>query len=876
MIKISSYNCQSSKRNTGGIQKLCDDSDVVFLQEHWLYPEDLPSLNNVHEDFISFAISSMDASSGLTIGRPFGGVGVLWRKALSSYVKPVTYDDDRIIGLEYNKDGARMLLMSVYLPCCSHQNFDSFVYYLAKLKTIIDDFSSPYICVLGDFNADIGKGTEFGNELQSFCNSSQLFVVDVMNLPPSSMTHVNDGHGTESWLDHVVCTKGFTEVINAVEIDYSILSSDHFPVSIIVDVQGCEINCDTHATCMDDRWVVDWGLLGSDDLHAFESAVSDNLRSIVIPDDLLTCEGCASLDHTNVIETYYDQIVTCIRNASEKTIGRKVGGKSRKVVPGWNELVEDKHILLNDLYALWSFVGKPKCGYIFDQLRLARSRFKYALRFCLRNEKELRAKSLADKLVRAPCSMAVFWKEVRRLNCSPPLAPSINGVTGESNIADMWKEHFSGILNSVDNPSCKVSVLHKLSLDDCELLPFSVGEVTKAIKELSSGRSGGNDHLCAEHFKYAGNLCAVHLSLCLTLMVRHEFLPPSLTKVVLVPIVKDKNGKLTEKNNYRPIAIASVCSKILERIILNRSSVQLSTGHHQFGFKERHSTDMAIYALKEITDYYLRNDSPVFICYLDASKAFDRVNHWKLLDKLLCRGMNSRLVKLIAFWYKSQRFHVRWGSSVSAGFNVSNGVRQGGILSPFLFNVYTDDLSDMLNRCGYGCHYLGSVNHLYYADDMVLLSPTPFGLQQMLHICERYAKDHDILFNSTKTVCMAMLPKRFGGMHVPTILLCGHRLSFVSTYKYLGYQVSNDFSRADDLEIRQQYRALCCRANSLIRKFAMCTHSVKKCLYNAYCSNVSYIHLWHSYHLSDLRKFKVCFNNAARMFFGYERLQISP
>ena len=118
------------------------------------------------------------------------------------------------------------------------------------------------------------------------------------------------------------------------------------------------------------------------------------------------------------------------------------------------------------------------------------------------------------------------------------------------------------------------------------------------------------------------------------MFVRHNFLPASLTNVSLTPIVKDKNGKLNEKDNYRPIAVASVCSKVLERVILNRCSVQLGTGHHQFGFKENHSTDMAIYALKEITDYYLRNSSPVFICYLDARKAFDRVNHWTLFEKI--------------------------------------------------------------------------------------------------------------------------------------------------------------------------------------------------------------------------------------------------
>ena len=154
---------------------------------------------------------------------------------------------------------------------------------------------------------------------------------------------------------------------------------------------------------------------------------------------------------------------------------------------------------------------------------------------------------------------------------------------------------------------------------------------------------------------------------------------------------------------------------------------------------------------------------------------------------------------------------------------------------------------------------------------MVLLSPTPFGLQKMLNICENYALEHDILFNSKKTVCMTMLPRKLRGMTFSTVSLCGRALSFVNEYRYLGYQISDDFSRADDSELRQQYRSLYCRANSLIRKFSMCTYPVKKYLYNKYCTNIGNMHLWHSYHMSALKKFKVCFNNAARMFFGYDK-----
>ena len=155
-----------------------------------------------------------------------------------------------------------------------------------------------------------------------------------------------------------------------------------------------------------------------------------------------------------------------------------------------------------------------------------------------------------------------------------------------------------------------------------------------------------------------------------------------------------------------------------------------------------------------------------------------------------------------------------------------------------------------------GCHYLGSVNHLCYADDMVLLSPTPQGLQTMLNICVDYAASHDILFNPKKTVCMTFLPSMLKNMILPDIVLCGNVLAYVNDYKYLGFHLSNT-SGLDDLEVCHQYRLLCCRANSLVRKFSMCSYPVKRYLYTMYCSNVCAVHLWHSYRVTLLRKFSM-------------------
>ena len=195
-------------------------------------------------------------------------------------------------------------------------------------------------------------------------------------------------------------------------------------------------------------------------------------------------------------------------------------------------------------------------------------------------------------------------------NGTMPMASCIDGTTGSDSIAELWRKHYENIFTCVTSEVPNIGVVpHN------ENVFINHDAVSHAIDNMALNKACGHDHVAAEHLKHASHKVSVLLTLCFSGLLMHGILPKSMMAVILVPVVKNKTGKLSSIDNYRPIALASTVSKVFECILLERLSEYIQTTDNQFGFKKKHGTDLCIYLLKDVVSQYKRSNSTVFMCF---------------------------------------------------------------------------------------------------------------------------------------------------------------------------------------------------------------------------------------------------------------------
>ena len=359
-----------------------------------------------------------------------------------------------------------------------------------------------------------------------------------------------------------------------------------------------------------------------------------------------------------------------------------------------------------------------------------------------------------------------------------------------------------------------------------------------AIDPLKQGKKEENG-LYSNHFKHGTHRLTIILTLFFNCMLVHGIAPDELLLGTMIPLIKDTRGNKQCSDNYRALTIGTGMAKILDIVILNQQKDKLSTSNLQFGFKEKSSTTMCTFMALETIERYNNSGSDVHVVLLDASKAFDRVDYIKLFNKLLDRGMCPLTVRLLLTMYTKQKLQVKWNNHISHTFDVTNGVRQGGVLSPLLFSVYVDELLEKLKSSGIGC----SIDHIFtgalgYADDIILICPSATAMKEMIGICEGYAKDHNILFNGKKSKYLIFGEYKYN----PIITVNNEIVPRCDSAIHLGHLLNTKNTRNAMIEhsITEFNKSF----YGFISKFDGCNTTVKSRLFHQYCASMYGSKLW--------------------------------
>ena len=297
---------------------------------------------------------------------------------------------------------------------------------------------------------------------------------------------------------------------------------------------------------------------------------------------------------------------------------------------------------------------------------------------------------------------------------------------------------------------------HKQILDG----DITIDEVTIAIKSLKRNKATGIDTVSNEHFIHGGPTLWSHIAALFNLFMVFEHIPSHTNKRgVIITLPKPGKTQYNKRESYRGITLLTSTYKLFETVILNRikRGVQLYNLelYHplQNAYRERLCSLMTSFTLQETVHHFSERNSKTYCCVLDASSAFDTVWQDDLFYKLFNIGVNGRLWRVLRAAYKNVHSCVFYEGALSPWFSVLQSVRQGGVLSAWLYILYMNELPITLKSKTLGAF----IEHNFYgcpmqADDVALLALIKTDLDKMMAISFEYSCKWRYTLNPSKSV----------------------------------------------------------------------------------------------------------------------------
>ena len=740
-------------------------------------------------------------------------------------------------------------VLSCYLPPSnSVWGRDGVAFYNHLLALLYSYSDADAIYIMGDLNSRFGNESEtieyvdsmlperkiidknknkHGELLLDFLKDSQSCVVNGrINAEMDNFTYIEPSRGC-SVVDFVIVPHAnlvnveYFKVHTPLDLMHSIYNydkcvSDHSVLEFVLSPHHSQ--GDVMPECNEDIGVVVNETDNTQYKNRYYTRYNVNdltdqfLQSEIAQNEILLCIERIERNMNNQIEVdrLYDQFCKIYYDEMDKSLRyKKVNNKAKKRFqkhkPYWNE----------NLTTLWysvreyenQFLKAPQNSALKRQLQQkfynARKVFDNVYRKTKRKYQENKINDIETLNTEDP---KAFWQELKKLgpHQSSDIPLAVYNRDGsvcyeERVVLDKWKNDFSLLYNSEPTPGAfddnfyhriinekgqlELSADSNLSLN----AEISEHEVRKAVNKAKMNKAVGYDNIPNEVIKNDSSIKILH---ALFVGIFKSGLIPSIwKKAVIKPIPKGAATDPKVPMQYRAISLLSTVGKVYSSILNNRLLIFAERNilhDEQNGFRPNRSCLDHIFSLTTILRNRINEGKQTFVSYIDAEKAFDRVDRDLLFYKLLRHGVNGNFYRNLVSMYSSCMSAINLNGRLTDWFGVNYGVRQGDTLSPTLFSIFVNDLVDDVKSLELGVPVNEmKISILLYADDVVLLADNESDLQKMLDKVSDWGDKWRIRFNNSKSK-VVHYRKRQKPCTDSIFTLNNQAIEIVPQYKYLG------------------------------------------------------------------------------------------
>ena len=743
-ISMVTYNCYSAMNNSDTINSLGDKFDILFLQEHWLFQFEKHKLERICPKFnvASKSVDEVNPICPIQKPRGYGGVAVLWRKELDHLVKPLLDGSERIQCLELQTEAGMLLLMSIYMPSRGKADADErFSDILDEITTILHKYSKHIPIIAGDFNVQInpqGLTNQSKRELMlsDFMVHNELVLSDAF---PQLPTFVHPNGYDSTRIDYCL-TRKQVQIISVECLDnlYG-NSSDHHPVGFDVNVTISMVPTKSITVTRVKR--VLWHKI---DHSRYQAKLNENLDQLNLKTDTKFDVNCSAI-----------KLMSCIETAALSVMPNIPKHKSGKLRI-WNSEIAAAAKRTKQSNYEWKSAGRPT-----DPVHPATINRKAArkyLRSVKRREIARRRDMFYSELANAHYgNRSLYHRLIRKQQPNSQSSVGelvVNGIPRNNcnDICSGWVEHFHKLATPVDSSDYDntehnqveydvLTLQRMIRSDDPLVKQYTESQVMKAISKLNLRKAPDSHGLTVEHLRFGGPRLIKYITVLINAVMRQTYIPGCLKDGLITPVWKGKNIK-SDPYCYRGITVTPVVGKVVEVLMKEELEHVLrpSQSKLQHGFTPGMCPLVCAVLLQEMLLESKANKLEYYEALLDAKSAFDVVYQNSLSRTLYSDGVRGNLWLMTRELNKDATSRVKWCGETSDSFPITQGVRQGGVLSTNLYKQFINPLLKQLENVGAGA-MIGTtcIAAPTVADDISLAANNKCDLQVLLNLCGLYS-----------------------------------------------------------------------------------------------------------------------------------------